>query len=65
MTRYRKARQLAAATMLRIIFFGSGFNVKVKKLLWSELDFNMLVWRKMAAWSMRLYAWLLPENGKE
>ena len=60
-----KLRQVAADTMLRIIFFGSGFNVKVKKMLWAALDFNMLAWRKMAAWSMRFYAWLLPNGNGE
>lgn len=63
MTKYRKLRQAAANVMLKIIFTGSGFNVKVKLWLWSALDFNLWVWRKMALWSMRLYVWLLPGNG--
>lgn len=62
MTKYRKPRIFAAGRLMAIIGLGIAFNVKVKMWLWGAQEFNLLVWRKMSLWTVRLYAWLL-RNG--
>ena len=62
MTKYRKLRTFAAGGLMKIIGLGIAFNVKVKMALWGAQEFNLLVWRKMSLWTVRLYAWLM-RNG--
>ena len=62
MTKHRKFRIFAAGRLMAIIDLGIAFNVKVKIWLGVAQDFNLLVWRKMSLWTVRLYAWLM-RNG--
>ena len=64
MTKYRKLRTFAAGRLMAIIGLGIAFNVKVKEWLWGAQEFNLLVWRKMSLWTVKLYAWLM-RNGDD
>ncbi len=63
MTKYRKARQVAANFLVGVIHLGNQMHIRIHRLLDILEEENLTVWKKVGLWIIKVYALVLPRNG--